>query len=330
MKKLLCMLIIFIMGLNSVALADTNDDYFEIANNSERYASVTVKAENIIVNEDSIEFSNSNKKDSNIYIIDDKTIFIKEPEGVPDLEWFLDGRASYIFIHIRNEDYYGYSKKTNQKINVVAVGGFTSRMVGIGKESETQKEDFGFIYSFGIMQWGTIEGFDRQYITRAEAAQIIVNILRMKNSKSYSAKQDFLDVNMEHWAYNPVRLCRDYGIINGYSNGMYYPEELITYEQLIKFFVSVLGYSPLVNENGGYPDGYIKVAKDIGILNNVDIEYKDYATRINAARMILNLVYLPVMEQTVYGKKPEYQIMDGNNGMPLKRFFDKYFVSNTD
>ena len=330
MKKLLCMLIIFIMCLNSVCLADINDDYFEIANNSTIYASIVVKAENIIVNEDRIQFSNSNEADSNIYIINDKTIFLKEPEGVPDLGWFLDGRASYIFIYIRNEDYYAYSKKSNQKIKVVAVGGFTSRMVGIGKESETQKEDFGFIYTFGIMQWGTIEGFDREYITRAEAAQIIVNILRMKNSKSYSAKPDFLDVNTEHWAYNPVHLCRDYGIIDGYSNGMYYPEELITYEQLIKFFVSVLGYSTLVDKSGGYPDGYIKVAKDIGILNNVDIEYKDYATRINAARMILNLVYLPVMEQTVYGENPEYQIMDGNNGMPLIRFFDKYFVSNAD
>ena len=137
MKKLLCMLIIFIMGLNSVALADTNDDYFEIANNSERYASVTVKAENIIVNEDSIEFSNSNKKDSNIYIIDDKTIFIKEPEGVPDLEWFLDGRASYIFIHIRNEDYYGYSKKTNQKIepNLAHCSAFTCISIALGYTS---------------------------------------------------------------------------------------------------------------------------------------------------------------------------------------------------
>lgn len=330
MKKLLCILIVFIMCSNSVCLADVNDDFFEIANNSERYASVVFKAKDIIVNKDSIQFSNSNEADSNIYIIDDKTIFLKAPEGVPDLEWFLDGRASYIFMYIRNEDYYGYSKKTNQKINVVAVDSFTSRMVGIGTESETQKEDFGFIYTFRIMQWGTIEGFDRQYITRAEAAQIIVNILRMKNSKSYSSKPDFSDVNTDHWAYNPVHLCRDYGIIDGYANGMYYPEELITYEQLIKFFVSALGYAPLADKSGRYPDGYIKVAKDIGILNNVDIEYKDYATRINAARMILNLVYLPVMEQTVYGKKPEYQIMDGNNGMPLIRFFDKYFVSNTD
>jgi len=329
MRKLLSIITLLCICSNTIVFAN-NNLYLTIANDTKYNLIMDIKAENVIINtQNNIEFSNSDNSDSNTYVISEKTIFSNIPTDGPDLQWFLDGRAQYISVVIPKTDYFKYSKKSNKKINVVAVGGFYSRLEGVGTQKQEENE-FGFIFAFNIMQTDGYGNFDREYITRAEMAQILVNILHLRTAETMTEESLFSDIDKNHWAYNSIHICKEAGIIDGYRNGMFGPEDRATYEQVIKLLVTVLGYSTVAEENGSYPQGYIKVANDIGILKGIDVVPTNDAKRENVARMILNLVYLPVMEQTVYGENPEYQIMDGNNGMPLIRFFDKYFVSNAD
>ncbi len=91
--------------------------------------------------------------------------------------------------------------------------------------------------------------------------------------------------------------------------------------------VSALGYAPLAEETGGYPGGYLKVAEDIGLTRAVSFVSTDYAKRRDIARLIMNAVYLPVMEQVVFEKDaPQYLRMDGTNGAPYLTFYDKYLA----
>jgi len=328
MRKLFSIITLLCICSNTIVFAN-NNSYLTIANNTEKNLIMDIKAENITINtQNNIEFSNSDSLDGNTYIISEKTIFSNIPSDGPNLQWFLDGRAQYISVVIPKTDYFKYSKKSNEKIDVVAVGGFYSRLEGVGTQKQEENE-FEFIFAFNIMQTDGYGNFDREYITRAEMTQILVNILHLRTAEPMTEKSLFPDIDEKHWAYNPIHICKEAGIIDGYRNGMFGPEDRATYEQVIKLLVTVLGYSTVAEENGSYPQGYIKVANDIGILKGIDVVPTNDAKRENVARMIMNLVHTPVMEQIVYGSTPEYTIMDGSNGNELKTFFDKYFVSNS-
>lgn len=47
----------------------------------------------------------------------------------------------------------------------------------------------------------------------------------------------FSDVPIGHWAYQEVKLMSDYGIINGYPDGTFKPDETVTRAQFAKMMV---------------------------------------------------------------------------------------------
>lgn len=106
-------------------------------------------------------------------------------------------------------------------------------------------------------------------ITRAEFATIIcrfqnltdiVNIYELMDKYS-----EFEDVPKTHWANRYILVAQENGIINGYGNNRFGPSDKVTVEQSLKMIVCALGYEDLAIEKGGYPDGYLTVAKELGI-----------------------------------------------------------------
>ncbi len=85
------------------------------------------------------------------------------------------------------------------------------------------------------------------------------------------AKQRFEDVPVTYWAYNYVENVCSNGYMNGVSASSFAPEASLTVPQLAKTFVSFLGYDSLAKYYGGYPDGYMKVAKDLKLLKAVPL-----------------------------------------------------------
>jgi len=79
-----------------------------------------------------------------------------------------------------------------------------------------------------------ISGYDKdsfkpdQDITRAEFTAIVVRALGLRNSDTAIS---FADVNTNAWYYETVRLGYEYGLINGYEDGTFRPEDKITREE---------------------------------------------------------------------------------------------------
>ncbi len=329
LKRIITLFLSIAIISNAIVIVHANDEFFKIANESAEHTCVDIKATDIKMSEkNEITFKNSNKEDTNTYILNDETVYSDIPDGIADLSWFLDGRATYITVYIYKTDFYEYSRKQNEKIYVSAVGGFYSDLVDAGKTTENKGADFGFIFAFNIMQTDEFGGFDRENITRAEMAQILVNMLHLRQAKPSNVNDSFYDVPKEHWAYNAINICKQAKYINGYGNGYYGVDDKVTYEQVVKMLVSVLGYASVAEKEGGYPKGYIKVANDTGVTQNISFTSTDIANRKTVAKMIINAVHIPVMEQIVYAENPTFAIMNGTNGNPCITFFDKYFVSN--
>ena len=150
-------------------------------------------------------------------------------------------------------------------------------------------------------------------ITRAEVAVIISRIQGINNAAQTAT--EFTDVTADHWASGYVAQAAGQGIVNGYGDGKFGPEDPVLYEQAVKMLVETLGYAPFVNDNGGYPSGHLTAASRYGVLDGVvGGSTGAEATRGQVAQMVFNAVDTPLMDRSVYGANAEYSIMDGKNG----------------
>ena len=149
-------------------------------------------------------------------------------------------------------------------------------------------------------------------ITRAEVAAVVCRIQNL-NGLSQTATP-FTDVPSSHWASGYVAQAAGQGIINGYGDGNFGPEDQVTYEQAVKMFVETLGYTPFVNAQGGYPTGHLTAAARYGVLDGVvGASVGAQATRGQVAQMAFNAIDTPLMDRSSYGKDEEFTIFDGTN-----------------
>ncbi len=345
-KKIMAGILFLVLFANITALANEAFSILEIEENDgsaflkieadKAYISCMMRAKDIEVNADKTEirFRNAYEEDKSIYVINKETVFGRYEREIDkeslDIQAFVAGEMPGIDFFIPVSKYYKYSKKENVSIPVVAVRLFFLNAVGVGENTpDPIEEEFKMLRSFEIMQGDERGKLNLETpVTRAEMAQILINMLQLKGvAPIISETERFTDVAKTHWAYNAIHLAMQAHHIRGYGDGTFGPEDKVTNEQAIKLLVSALGYAPMAEEAGGYPDGYLKVAGEIGLTQAVSFVSTDHAKRCDIARLIMNAVYLPVMEQTVFEKdNPQYTRMDGTNGMPYLTFYDKYLA----
>lgn len=159
---------------------------------------------------------------------------------------------------------------------------------------------------------GTMDFRPADTITRAEVAAIISRIQGM-NSVAQAAT-NFADVPSTHWASGYVNNAEGRGIINGYGDGNFGPEDNVKYEEAIKMLMVTLGYEPFAADNGGYPTGYIAAAQRYGVLDDViGGGVGTEAPRGMIAQLVFNAIDTPLMDKSTYGANAEYVIYDGVN-----------------
>ncbi len=151
-------------------------------------------------------------------------------------------------------------------------------------------------------------------ITRAEFAAVVARALDLEDAAKVSGgSTDYDDVPSTHWAAGYIKLASDMGIINGYGNGNFGPEDTVKYEQALTMIVRALGYEPLATEKGGYPVGYLFVASNEGITDGIDAVSGIPALRGDVAQMINNALTVDIMEQTGYGDDSVFKKAEGKN-----------------
>lgn len=123
------------------------------------------------------------------------------------------------------------------------------------------------------------------FVTRAEFAKMTVEALDA--SEVSGLECNFTDVDSGAWYYNAVALLSSMGLINGYDDGTFRPNENVSLEEAIKITVCALGYYTMGEKNGGYPDGYRKTAESLGLMKSVSPD-GEYMLRRDIARLLYN------------------------------------------
>lgn len=149
-------------------------------------------------------------------------------------------------------------------------------------------------------------------ITRAEFAAMVVRALNQENQAKSAATASavFPDVAADHWANGYINVASKRGIVNGYEDGTFRPENNVTFEEAVKMLVVAIGHEPEVGA-AGYPLGYLSVADDYDITDDAMGVVGEAATRGLVAQLLLNSMDTPLMDKTGYGAFLDYEVYDG-------------------
>ena len=149
------------------------------------------------------------------------------------------------------------------------------------------------------------------YITRAEFAQIIVNMLKSDVSGIDVASQ-FSDVDREHWSYNPVGYVKALGYMQGYPDGTFKPGNNITGEEVLITLINVLGY-----KHKAIIETPVLTAKTLNLTKGVTVPLGSFVTRETIAKIIHNALTVDVCVQVGAGAEKTYETKKGDNILKL-------------
>lgn len=126
-----------------------------------------------------------------------------------------------------------------------------------------------FLAESGVLQ-GDSQGYfnPNSPITRAQAATVICRLIGVEEEALTMRQQIFSDVPSSYWAAGTIAKAAELGIISGYSDGSFRSSDPVTQQQMIKMLVCAWGYRPDAENMGGFPTGYIKIAKSLGIIKS--------------------------------------------------------------
>ena len=111
-------------------------------------------------------------------------------------------------------------------------------------------EDFNFAVAMGYVDAEQMGENDK--LTRIKMAEILYGIC-VGSQFDYNAvygESDFYDFLQEK--KHIVAAMRDLSIMQGYADGSFAPDNVVTYNQLVKVIVSFLGYNLHAERLGGY------------------------------------------------------------------------------
>lgn len=155
-------------------------------------------------------------------------------------------------------------------------------------ENAEYAEAAEFLSEIGIMVGDEKGNFNPDKpVTRAEMAAIICRMLGETEDLAVDGSI-FADVPAAHWANGYVVRAASLGIVNGYGDGKFGPSDTVTYEQAITMLIRAIGQESDAVNAGGYPDGYLLVARQNGFLNGMDFQRGTPFTRANVAKLLLN------------------------------------------
>lgn len=137
-------------------------------------------------------------------------------------------------------------------------------------------------------------------ITRSEYAAVAVRAKQLKQeAENNLGKTIFGDVPANYWSRGYINVAQEKGLIKGMGvvKGVnkFGPELNITYEQAVTIILRAIGYESEAMANGGWPNGYLTVASQIGLLKNVNGSKGMLATRGMVAKLTYNALDIPNM-----------------------------------
>lgn len=128
------------------------------------------------------------------------------------------------------------------------------------------------------------------YVTRAEFSKIAVAASSYRNSvASSSAVSPFKDVPYSHWAAPYVKIAVTNGIVTGYPDATFRPDNYVTYEEAVTVCLKLLGYT---SEDFGvsWPYGQTGMAANLKLNSGVSAAVGGNMSRRDVMTLVYNML----------------------------------------
>lgn len=159
-------------------------------------------------------------------------------------------------------------------------------------------------------------------ITRAEFCTMMAKLININTLISANDFEPvFGDINGDYWAAGAIYAMYSLGVINGDENKNFNPDDNITYQDAVKILVSVLGYTPIAEGEGGYPSGFMTTARRLGITDGIEFNNNELISRGDSAILMSNSLDIEIMRQSTFGGQNIYT-SDGST--VLSAYYDIY------
>jgi|LSQX01.3.fsa_nt_gb hypothetical protein len=106
----------------------------------------------------------------------------------------------------------------------------------------------------------------------------------------------FEDIKEGDPNYNEILMAYNLRLISGTSYNAFEPERSIKVSEAVKVLMSVLGYEQLAEAGGGYPLGYISVAKQNGLLKGISQSYAEDLNMSNFFALLINALDVEIIQ----------------------------------
>lgn len=157
------------------------------------------------------------------------------------------------------------------------------------------EEDFAFLKAVGILD--PAFSSDTAYVTRREAAMLLVHAA---NAHVTAPEKRFSDVEVGDAYAAEIAMAHDMGLISGYGDGTFHPKQSVTYNQMVKMLVVLLGYKDHAEALGGYPAGYQIIANQKDVSRGVAAKGEDPLGYADMARLMRSALLAPLAEGETY------------------------------
>lgn len=135
-----------------------------------------------------------------------------------------------------------------------------------------------------------------KFITRAEFSSVLAKIIigdedEEKTIEQFKSKNHFSDLEKDSKINSYINLLFDKGIVSGYSDNTFRPENQVTFNEVITMVVRALEFE--VEKGKTWSEGYVKKAKELELLKDITIEnYSNSADRQKVFELIYNTLEL--------------------------------------
>lgn len=166
---------------------------------------------------------------------------------------------------------------------------------------------------FNVKSIGLMQGYENgefhaeKEISRAEFAAVATRLCGVLSNPGLS-ETPFSDVSSDMWASGYISYAHSLGLINGFEDQTFKPNDMLTHAQALKIIVCALGYGMMAEEYGGYPNGYFVVASNLGVTKGVYADINTNVTRGDVAVYLDNALDVHPLEKVYTSKGDSYEV----------------------
>jgi len=128
-------------------------------------------------------------------------------------------------------------------------------------------------------------------LTRSQFCKMAIHAMNKQDQLGlYSTVTVFPDVKPSHWAAGYINMAaKGEGMIAGYPDGKFHPEDPVTVGQAATILVRLLGYKD-ADVGGVWPDSHVAMASAVGLMEGIQADAGAALNRTQAAKLFLNLL----------------------------------------